>query len=247
MSKSKRQIKTKTIVRLQKKSWHPIIAPALFNKQVLGQSLVGEASQLLNKAVLANAMGLTGDMKRQHVTIKFKVTSIREGQGLTSIESYEVNPAYIKRMVRRNKSKLDLSFLAMTKDNVKLRVKPVLLTKNMATGSACAGIRKKTQEFLVRQFKTMVFEDIIRDLLMNKLQNAVRGEVKKVYPVKTVEMKMLSIEEEAKDATPSLNQEPIVEVPKAEEPKAEKPKKKAKKAEPKEEKAEAKEEAPAEE
>lgn len=194
MSKSKRQIKTKTLAKVQKKSWYPIIAPDLFNKQFLGKSLVGEPEQLMHKTIATNAMNVTGDMKKQHITITFKVDGIHEGQGTCSVDAYEVNPAYIKRMVRRNKNKLDLSFRAHTKDNVWIRMKPTLLTKNKATGSVCSALHKKTEEFLIKYLRTLTFEEIIHDLLLNKLQNILRAEVKKIYPVKIAEIRMLERE-----------------------------------------------------
>ncbi len=200
MSKSKRQIKAKPLVKALKKSWYSLVAPALFNKQILGQSLVAEPTQLLNKVIVANAMNLTGDMKKQQVTVTFNVDEIKDGQGLTSVIAFEINSAYIKRLVRRNRNKLDMSFNATTKDNIRMRVKPVLFTKTKTSSGICAALRKKTHDFLLKQLKTMTFEEIIQDLLLARLQIAIRNEVKTIYPVKNAEIRML-LREQTREKT----------------------------------------------
>lgn len=194
MSKSKRQIKT-VAVKALKKSWYQIIAPQLFNNIMLGQSLVTEPSLLLNKTVAANAMSITGDMKKQQITITFKVIDVKDGHGFTSIEAFEVNPTFIKRLVRRSRNKLDMSFPATTKDNVRVRIKPVLLTKSKTSSGICAALRKKTHDFLIKQIKALTFEEVIHDLLSAKLQTSIRNEIKRIYPVKNAEIRMLQREQ----------------------------------------------------
>jgi len=52
----------KTVIK--KKKWVPIQAPKLFNEQIIGESLVGEAQELVGRRATVSLMTLTGDPQK---------------------------------------------------------------------------------------------------------------------------------------------------------------------------------------
>ena len=117
------------VAKLKKKQWYNIIAPKQFDNVVIGETLVYEPGAMLGKTLSHSLMNLTNDTKRQNINIHFKVVEIDGDNAKTSIVGYQIIPSTVKRFVRRNSEKMDLSFTCDTADNVFLRVKPLVITK----------------------------------------------------------------------------------------------------------------------
>lgn len=178
----------------KKKKWCPIIAPAIFNNKVIGESLLDDASMLMNRHVTVNMMQLTGDMKRQNVSIMFKVTDVKEGKGFTDAVKYEISASSLRRLAKRDKDKLSDSFVVKTSDGKLVRIKPLMITNNLTKGSVSAALIKDCRAICKELINKTTFEQLISDLVMNKFQKEVKDLLHKTYPLRTFEVRMLSIE-----------------------------------------------------
>ncbi len=182
------------VAKLKKKQWYPIIAPKLFNNVFLGETLVYEPQQIIGKTLSQSLMNLTSDVKRQNVNIHFKVVEIDNNKAKTSIIGYEIIPSSVKRFVRRASRKMDISFTCETADNVFLRVKPLVVAKANIKGSIAAKLRNSVINNLTKNIKKMQYEEIISELIPRKLQESLRDNLKKIYPLKVCEIRYLGIE-----------------------------------------------------
>lgn len=178
----------------KKKKWCPIIAPNIFNNKVIGESLLDDASMLMNRHVTVNMMQLSGDMKRQNVSIMFKVTDVKEGKGLTDAVKYEISSSSLRRLAKRDKDKLSDSFVVKTADEKLVRIKPLMITNNLTKGSVSAALIKDCRAVCKELVNKIKFEQLISDLVMNKFQKEVKEILHKTYPLRTFEVRMLSIE-----------------------------------------------------
>ncbi len=186
------------IVKLKKKRWFQLIAPQQFDNVVLGETLVYEPRAMLGKTLSHSLMNLTNDPKRQNVNIHFKVIEVEGDKGKTSIVGYQIVPSSVKRFVRRNSEKMDLSFACETADNIFLRVKPLVITKSDVKGSIAAKLRNNIVQFLIKTIKKMNYSDVINDLISHKLQPMMRENLNKIYPLKVCEIRYLGIEKREK-------------------------------------------------
>ena len=182
------------ISKLKKKQWYLIIAPQQFENAVIGETLVSAPQAMLGKTLSHNLMNLTNDIKRQNVNIHFKVVQVEGDKAVTSIIGYQIIPSSVKRFVRRNSEKMDLSFTCETADNVFIRVKPLVITKADVKGSTAARLRNTIVQFLIKTLKKMNYNDIMNELIMHKLQGTMRENFNKIYPLKVCEIRYLGIE-----------------------------------------------------
>ena len=178
----------------KKKKWCPIVAPAMFNNKVIGESLLDDASMLMNRHITANMMQLNGDMKRQNVSIMFKVVDVQEGKGLTQAVKYEISSSSLRRLAKRDKDKLSDSFVVKTADEKLVRIKPLMITNNLTKGSVSAALMKDCRAACKELVNKLNFEQLLGDLVMNKFQREVKEILHKTYPLRTFEVRMLSIE-----------------------------------------------------
>jgi len=184
----------KAATKIIRKRWVPILAPKLFHERVIGESYVADPEQLRGRSVFVNMMVLTGDPKKQQVQVQFSISDVKEGKGHASFKGYAYSPNAIKRLVRRGREKVDDSFLCKTQDSVVLRVKPIIVTSARAhrslQGLLRRNFRKKFKEIVQKE----TFEQVMREILENKIQSAIKGLLHKFFPIRIVDIRTLKIE-----------------------------------------------------
>ena len=118
-------VKKKVVAKkVKRKRWYTVLAPALFGEKILGESYVAEPANLVGKFLSLNLMNVTGDPKKQNINAKFKVVKVADGKGHTELQSFNLLPSSVKRIVRRGRDKITDSFLCVTSDKRLVRVKP---------------------------------------------------------------------------------------------------------------------------
>jgi len=186
------------VAKLKKKQWYHILAPSQFNNVIIGETLAFEPKAMMGKTLSHSLMNLTNDIKRQNINIHFKIVEIDGDKAKTSITGYEIVPYSVKRFVRRNSNKIDMSFTCETADNVLLRLKPLMVTKADVKGSVGAKLRSYAKSYLEKTIKKIKYDEVISDLISHKLQSTAKEYLNKVYPLKICEIRYLGIEPEEK-------------------------------------------------
>ena len=72
----------------QKRRWFNLIAPKLFNNQIIGQTITKDKNKLAGRTLSINLMTVTRDPKKQTANIIFKITSLQEENALLDIFGY---------------------------------------------------------------------------------------------------------------------------------------------------------------
>ncbi|MEK6867254.1 MAG: hypothetical protein AABX98_00385 [Nanoarchaeota archaeon] len=208
-------VKKKALLSKKKKSWFQILAPDIFGKAVIGETIIEDSKQLMGKCIELSLMSLTGDMKKQNVSVTFRVDKVLEGKGHTQLISYDLSPASIKRLVRRGRMRVDASFVCQTKDGVKIRVKPFLLTAHETNKSILSSLRKYASAFIATYVSLYDYDVIFKDIVSGKLQAGVRQAVHTIYPIRSSEIRILHLLKDSIAVTalpnPNINVEKILE------------------------------------
>lgn len=179
------------VQKQKKKKWYQIYAPDLFRGQVIGESLASDPNMLMGKRLSVNLMNLTDDPKKQNFRLVFKIVKIDGDKALTEIIAYEMLLTHVKRMMRKGVEKIEDSFVVQSKDNVNIRLKPLLLIRNKVNHSVSTAIRKKDQEVMSDEAKKQDYSDILRSIITNKLQKQSREALTKIYPLAACELRIV--------------------------------------------------------
>ncbi len=198
---AKNAAKNAAELRKKKKKWCPIVAPEMFNNKVLGESLVDDASLLMNKTITVNLMQLIGDMKKQNMNMMFKVIDVKEGKGLTKVVKFEMALSAMKRLSKREKDKRTDSFVVKTADNILVRIKPAMITNAMTKGAALSSLIKNCRAVCKEYVNKTTFDNLISDLVSYRFQKSMREALHKTYPLRNFEVKSFEIEGKKKKET----------------------------------------------
>lgn len=196
MAKQKKTKKTKKAKI--KKRWFQIQAPEIFNKMPIGEAYVTEPELLIGRQVNVNLMNLTRNVRQQNIRVKFSITGFADKVASTEIVRYQMTPASLKRIVRRKISRIDESFVVFTSDNIRIRIKPLVITRSKVQKSVETDLRKVIIAFLTSEVKKQTYVNLIRDIVGNKLQRALAEKLNKIHPVRITTIRCMYLEPEAK-------------------------------------------------
>ncbi|MBW2975602.1 hypothetical protein KY366_07825 [Candidatus Woesearchaeota archaeon] len=230
--------KSAKATKAKKKRWIQVLCPELFRNELIGEIPVTSPTSLIGRTVTVNLMGLTRDIKKQNTSIKFVISQIKGDNAVTDFYGYYLSPTSIRRLVRRGKEKIGFSVVLRTSDNKKIRIMPLMIPYNKVKSSVAVSFKKKAIASLRSYAEKTTFENMIKDLIINKLQRTMKSELKKIYPIRILEVAKLHIEKEKRplEAGVELKAEELEEEKEIVEEKAEEAKEEAKTEEKTEEK-----------
>lgn len=185
------KVVTKKLVK-KKKSWIQIYGSNNFESLYLGESLGEKAADLMDRVIEANLGEVTRDMKRQNVKLLFKVNEVKDNKAIADVVGYEIMQGYLRRSVRKNKNEMDDSIICRTKDNIKLRIKPLLMTRSRAQKSLLSEIRKETRKIITAEIANLTYYEAISFVVNYNLQKLIRERIKKIYPLSVCEIRMMT-------------------------------------------------------
>jgi len=105
--------------------------------------------------------------------------------------SINLIPAYIKRMMRKGVSWIEDSFVAKSKDGVKLQIKPFMITKKKIHRSVKNALRNRTKEFITKAVSEKSAQEIFSAIVYGEFQKSLSHDLKKIYPLSLCEIRMV--------------------------------------------------------
>lgn len=195
MAKKVKKVDTK----VKKKKWFTLLSPKSFGEQEIGETTADDGNAVAGRKVKVNVMSITGDPKKQAYSLTFEVTSVAESTASTQCVGYEMNQSNVRRIVRRNRSRIDDSFECSTADKRKIRIKPFIMTRFNTSKPVATEIRKLVAAELEQAILATSFENLIKDVLTGKVQMKIREKAKKVYPVQVLEIRRIVLLSSATD------------------------------------------------
>ncbi len=169
-------------------------APEVFGSVSLGKSTVTDLKAFIGKSIKMNLMYITNNIKNQNIRVFFNVESVDSGIAKTVLTGYEQIPYYLNRFVKTGSDLLEMSFVCKTKDGINLRIKPFCVTKKNTSSLKLGDMRSKISEIISKDVSEMNAQDFLHSVILGKVQLGYRSEIKKIFPLKSLEFKKVLIE-----------------------------------------------------
>jgi small subunit ribosomal protein S3Ae len=189
----KKEKKKLSKIKVKKKVWYKIIAPRLFGSKDIGESYLTKPESAIGRKMKINLRELTGSMKDQQIYIQFIITKVVGTNLQTEAIGYELTPAYIKRVVRKNTARIDDVFNFKTKNGKEVVLKSLIVTRGRVQRSVKSAIRVKVKELLLEEIGKSDFNAFLNLAVGNKVQFPIKKKLAKIYPVREVSVRSLAL------------------------------------------------------
>ena len=180
------------------KNWYQILAPTLFDSIPVSETLAEKQSNLIGRVTEVSLQDITNDFRKSHVKLFFKIHKIEEGNAFTQFKGHTLTSDYLRRMIRRRKSRVDGVYDVETRDGAFLRVKPFAITDNRIQNSQKKLIRNIMKDTITKEGKLKTLNEFLRDTLDEKIGGEIFKSCKKLYPIKRIEIYKTEIKRQPK-------------------------------------------------
>lgn len=170
------------------KNWYQIQAPSLFDNVPISETLSDKPDSLIGRVTQISMQDLTNDFRKSHIKLFFKINKVEESTASTYFKGHTLTSDYLRRMIRRRKSRVDGVYDVETKDGAYLRVKPFAITEKRIQNSQKKLIRSVMKETIVNNGKTKTLNELLKEILEGRTGSEIYKNCKKFYPVKRVEI-----------------------------------------------------------
>jgi len=185
--------RSRTAVRKMKdrwkaKTWYNILAPPSFESVTIADTLSDNPDNLINRVTGVSLQDLTNDFRKSHITLFFKIDKVEESNAHTRFIGHTLTSDYLRRMIRRRRSKIEGVYDVSTRDGAVVRVKPFATTDKRIQNSQRKIVRESMKKVISEDAKNSILSEFINDILDGKLGSDIYKTCKKLYPVKRVEI-----------------------------------------------------------
>jgi small subunit ribosomal protein S3Ae len=174
--------------RWRAKNWYNVLAPPSFDNVTIADTLTDNPESLINRVTGVSLQDLTNDFRKSHITIFFKVSKVEEANAHTQFAGHSLTSDYLRRMIRRRRSKIEGVYDVTTRDGAVLRVKPFATTDKRIQNSQRKVVREAMKKTISDSAKTNTLSEFVKDILDGRVGSDIYKNCKKLYPVKRVEI-----------------------------------------------------------
>jgi len=188
---AKRQTKSKS----KRKAWYPVHAPALFGEKEVGETYLFQPEDGLGRCMRVNLKNLTGSLRDQNIYVTLTVNKLEGTQLKTMVKEYALDSGYVKRMVRKNGSRVDSVYSFKTKDEKEVLIKSLVLTYGKSPRSTGVQLREKLHEELTTILAAVDFNEFVNNALSKKVQGDLKKSLNSIFPVKDVVLRHIELQD----------------------------------------------------
>jgi small subunit ribosomal protein S3Ae len=179
--------------KVKGKEWFNIIAPPFFGEKEIGKTLSSNPEALVGKKITLNAIELINDLNKFYLKLTFRIYKVEGSKALTQFNELECLRDYIARMVLRRVTRIDLVQDLMTKDQVKIRFKGLIVTSKKITSNVKVKIRKFANELIQSEVKNSTLEELLEKSISDELKNKIKAKGRKIYPIRNFEVRKIEV------------------------------------------------------
>ena len=189
MAKARSRATTRKVKdRWRAKNWYNIIAPPAFDSIIIADTLADDPSNLINRVTGVSLQDLTNDFRKSHITLFFKINKVEEEKAHTQFAGHTLTSDYLRRMIRRRRSKIEGVYDVDTRDGAVIRVKPFATTDKRIQNSQRKVVREAMKKTITDQANVNTLSEFMKNILDGRMGSEIYKNCKKLYPVKRIEI-----------------------------------------------------------
>jgi len=195
--------RTKVKDKWKGKMWYRLHAPSMFNYAIMAHTPANEPELVNGRVTEVPLEQLTGDFSQKNFMIKFRVNETRGNNAFTSFDGHRLTSDYKRALTRRRNSRIDCNFTINLKDDIKIRIKPILLVDKRIKKSQERLLRATTHDCINGTLTKLSLSECLKKIYSGELSKEVASVLRTKYPTKRVEISKINV----------MNPNSLMEVP----------------------------------
>ncbi len=187
---------TKAAEGWKAKQWYNLVAPDMFGKTNIGETVAEEPEKLIGRVVEITLGELTNDMSKQNTKLILKIDRVGGDSAYTKFIGHQLTQDYLRSLVKRQTSAIETNISVTTKDGYTIRVKPSCFTIKRARANQVKAIRQVMNNVIEAKAKELDMPQFVQEVITGKLSASIYHDVKPIYPLRRVEVRKTEIEAE---------------------------------------------------
>ncbi len=182
MSAAKKRVKDKW----RSKDWFSIVSPSYFGGSELGSVPADESSKLVGRVVESTLYDLTNDFAHQYLKMFFQVSGVEGKTASTIFKGHEYSRDYLRSLVRRRTTRVDIIDTVTTKDGYQMRVAVSAFTLARIRTTQEHVLRAIMKRIVEQKARELTFDQYVQEMVLGKIASDIYNEAKKVTPLRHV-------------------------------------------------------------
>ncbi len=174
--------------RWKAKNWYNILAPPSFDNATVADTLADSPDSLINRVTGVSLQDLTNDFRKSHIVLYFQVKNVEENNAHTQFIGHTLTSDYLRRLIRRRRSKIEGIYDVTTRDGALIRVKPFAATDRRIQNSQKKVVRESMKKTITEQAGKSTLSELVNIIIDGKLGSELFKNCKTLYPIKRIEI-----------------------------------------------------------
>ncbi len=189
--------KTKVVDKWKMKSWYSLVAPEAFESREIGQLVSSDEANLKNRVIKVGLGDLTGSFSQgtAYTMLYFRVKEVVGKTAKTEFIGHSLVPGYVRTLARRRRSLVSQVDDVVTRDGVEMRIKMLCISGLKVSEGVRTDLRKELSAAIRAIAKSTDSSAFMQELVFGKLSAKLYNAVKKMGPIKRVEVRKSELKE----------------------------------------------------
>lgn len=155
-----------------------------------------DEQHLMNRVITLPLREVTRDLSHMYVNIRLRVSEIKGRTAFTKFIGHEISREYLSTLVRRHRDALRVVIPVKSADGVDFTVKALAVTDSPCSGRQKSVLRNALASELKKKVARQEFGKFIQEALWGKAGTELYGKLKKLVPLRRVEVYKTELYEE---------------------------------------------------
>ncbi|MCL4383530.1 MAG: hypothetical protein M1168_00455 [Candidatus Marsarchaeota archaeon] len=183
----------KTVDKWKLKKWFQVFAPKVFENKEICEIPANNEKTILNRNLKIGLNLLTNNVYNSNTNLILKIIDVANQSAHTKILRIELQDSYINSIVRKDHNAIETRTPVVSKDNNKIIIKAIAITRQRVANTKIKEIRKEMNNNIEEYCKKLDSDSIVKAFVERKFHSELINKLKKIVPISKVEFKKIEL------------------------------------------------------
>ena len=176
------------------KGWFKVHVPENLGKAYIGDTIANDPESVIGRIMQATLGEITNDYAKQHIKMRFRISSVTGDAAYTEFVGHEVTRDYLRGLIKRRSTRIDCLVPIVTKDQKKVRLTISCYTLARANVGQIHAIRNAITVNVQAQAAAWDLNTLVTVIVNGEISRDLFKVVKLLYPVRRIEVVKSKVE-----------------------------------------------------